>query len=301
MKAVIFPQPGRIAFESVDDPACAHDEVVVKVASSGICGTDIHIFRGEYESTFPLIAGHEFGGEVVETGKSVSELRIGDRVVVDPNLYCTRCDYCRDHKANHCANWQGIGITRGGGFAEYVNVPARAAYRVGADFSDTQMAFVEPLACVVWALQRIQVKPADRVLVYGCGPMGLLLLQALRHSGAADITMVEKQLPRVKLAQRLGASRTVPANGSPADELRQIAPSGFDLVVDATGVPAVIESAFAQLKPRGQFLQFGVTPMDARISISPYDIFRKRLDHRRFFRALLYHAARHPMAGEQDH
>lgn len=275
MKAVIFPQPGRIAFETVADPACAHDEVIVKVASSGICGTDIHIFRDEYESDFPLIAGHEFGGEVVEAGSSVSDLRIGDRVVVDPNLYCTRCDYCRDHKANHCANWQGIGITRAGGFAEYVNVPARAAYRVPAGFSDAKLAFVEPLACVIWALRRIRVNPADRVLIYGCGPMGLLLLQALRLSGAADVTMVEKQRDRIKLARRLGASRTVAANGGSAEQLRDMAPDGFDLVVDATGVPAVIESAFAHLKARGQFLQFGVTPMNARISISPYDIFRK--------------------------
>lgn len=275
MKAVIFPQPGQIAYESLDDPACGADEVVVKVANSGICGTDIHIFRDEYESDFPLIAGHEFGGEIVEIGARAKGFRIGDRVVVDPNLYCTRCDYCRDHQANHCANWEGIGVTRSGGFAEYVNVPARAAYKVGRDFSDAKLAFVEPLACVIWALRRIRVKPADRVLIFGCGPMGLLLLQALRQSGAADVTMVEKQAERIRLARKLGATAAVAANGSPADALREIAPVGFDLVIDATGVPAVIESAFAHLKPRGQFLQFGVTPMDARISLNPYDIFRK--------------------------
>ncbi len=274
MKAIIFPQPGRIALESLEDPACGPDEVVVKVANSGICGTDIHIFRGEYESDFPLIAGHEFGGEIVEAGPQSKGFRLGDRVVVDPNLYCTRCDYCRDHQANHCANWQGIGVTRSGGFAEYVNVPARAAYKVAADFSDAKLAFVEPLACVIWALRRIHVNPADRVLIFGCGPMGLLLLQALRQSGAADVTMVEKQAERIRLAQKLGASTAVQANGSPAEALRDMAPQGFDLVVDATGLPAVIESAFAHLKPRGQFLQFGVTPMDARISLNPYDIFR---------------------------
>ena len=182
MKAVIFPQPGSIAYETIDDPDCAPDEVVIRVARSGICGTDLHIFRDEYESDFPLIPGHEFGGEIVEAGKGVTDLAIGDRVVVDPNLYCTRCDYCRDHQANHCANWQGIGVTRNGGFAEYVNVPARAAYQVRADFSDAQLAFVEPLACVIWALRRIHVNPADRVLIFGCGPMGLLLLQALQRA-----------------------------------------------------------------------------------------------------------------------
>ncbi len=274
MKAVVFPQPGSISVESVDDPACGSDEVVIRVASSGICGTDIHIFRNEYESEFPLIPGHEFGGEIVEVGKDVTDMAIGDRAVVDPNVYCTRCDYCRNHQANHCANWQGIGITRGGGFAEYVNVPARAAYTVRADFSDAQLAFVEPLACVIWALRRIQVKPADRVLIFGCGPMGLLLLQALQRSGAADITMVDKQVARVDLAQRLGASHTVLASKTQSEQLQAIAPQSFDVIVDATGIPAVIEKAFAHLKARGQFLQFGVTPMDAKISISPYDIFR---------------------------
>lgn len=274
MKAVIFPAPGSISLESIDDPACPADDVVIKVATSGICGTDIHIFRNEYESDFPLIPGHEFGGEIVETGKNVSDVHIGDRVVVDPNLYCTRCDFCRDHQANHCVNWEGIGVTRSGGFAEYVNVPARAVYKVPDNFSDTQMAFVEPLACVVWALKNIRVNPADRALILGAGPMGLLLLQALRYRGAAEVTMVDKQVDRVALAQNLGASQAILANINQAEQLQDIAPRGFDLVVDATGVPAVIENAFAHLKARGQFLQFGVTPMDAKINISPYDIFR---------------------------
>ena len=274
MKAIIFPQPGAIALESVEDPACGKEEVIISVAHSGICGTDIHIFRNEYESEFPLIPGHEFGGEIVEVGKNVVDFARGDRVVVDPNLYCARCNFCRDHQANHCANWAGIGITRSGGFAEYVNVPARAVYKIRADFSDTQMAFVEPLACVIWALRRLRLQPAHQVLILGSGPMGLLLLQALQRSGAADVTMVDIKPARVRLAQSLGAAHAILADSNQAQQLQAIAPQGFDIVVDATGIPAVIEKAFAHLKVRGQFLQFGVTPMDAKITISPYDIFR---------------------------
>lgn len=274
MRAVIFPQPGAVSFESVDDPTCGDQEVIIRVAHSGICGTDIHIFCNEYESDFPLIPGHEFGGEIVEAGKDVTGFAIGDRVTVDPNLNCTYCNFCRDHQVNHCANWEGIGVTRSGGFAEYVNVPARAAYKAPENFSDTQMAFVEPLACVVWALRRIRVNPADRALIFGSGPMGLLLLQALRRSGAAEVTIVEKQTARLGLARRFDASHTVLADGNQEEELRGIAPHGFDIVVDATGIPAVIESAFSHLKVRGRFLQFGVTPMDASIRLSPYEVFR---------------------------
>lgn len=274
MKAVVFPQPNTISVESVPDPTCKPDEVIVKVASSGICGTDIHIYRNEYLSDFPLIPGHEFSGEVVEIGSDVQDFQLGDRVAIDPNLYCGYCNYCRNNQFNHCANWEGVGITRGGGFAEFVNAPARAAYKLPDNFTNTQAAFIEPLACVVWALQRMRVNPADKILLIGSGPMGLLLVQALRHGNASQIVVVDKQPSRLSLAQQMGATQTVVADQNQVENLKTLAPDGFDIVIDATGVPRVIEAAFQYLRPRGQFLQFGVTANDAKISISPYEIFK---------------------------
>lgn len=274
MKAVVFPQAEAIAIETVPDPSCAPDEVVVKVANSGICGTDIHIYRNEYISDFPLIPGHEFSGEIVEVGRDVKHMRVGERVAVDPNLYCGYCDYCRNEQANHCSNWRAVGVTRNGGFAEFVNVPAKAAYTLTDALTDSQAAFIEPLACVVWALKRLRVYPADKVLLIGSGPMGLLLVQALRHDNASNITVVDRQPARLQLAAQLGASHTVMADADQTAHLREIAPLGFDVVIDATGVPAVIEAAFQYLRPRGQFLQFGVTPTTSTIKISPYQIFR---------------------------
>lgn len=275
MKAIVFPAAQTISFETVPDPACGDDDVVVKVAHSGICGTDIHIYRGEYMSDFPLIPGHEFGGEVVEVGKNVTDVVLGDRVVVDPNIYCNHCDFCRNEQANHCSNLSVVGVTRNGGFAEYVDVPAKSVYKIPTDFTNTQAAFVEPLACVVWALKRMRVNPADRILIFGSGPMGLLLLQALRHGGASQITMVDKQPARLHMAKQFGASQILTADANLDGQLRSLAPFGYDIVVDATGVPSVIESSFQYLKVRGQFLQFGVTPINARITVSPYDIFHK--------------------------
>jgi 2-desacetyl-2-hydroxyethyl bacteriochlorophyllide A dehydrogenase len=274
MKAVLFPAPETISIEYVPDPACSPDEVVVQVASCGICGTDLHIYRNEYMSDFPLIPGHEFSGRVVEVGSAVTDLAIGDRVAVDPNLDCGHCTFCLDDMANHCLNWVGVGITRPGGFAEYVAVPARACYRLPASLTDTQAAFIEPLACVVYALKRLRVWPGNQVLIFGAGPMGLLLLQALQHSGAARVVMVEKQPQRLALAARMGGV-PVDANQAIAEQLHELAPYGFEIVIDATGAPAVIEGAFAYLRPRGQYLQFGVTPMDATVNVSSYDIFRK--------------------------
>ena len=105
MRAIVFPQPEMIAVERVSDPTPAADEVVVQVARCGICGTDVHIYHDEYMSTYPIIPGHEFGGTVVEVGRDVTGLRVGERVAVDPNLYCGACDFCRNEQANHCSNW----------------------------------------------------------------------------------------------------------------------------------------------------------------------------------------------------
>ncbi len=274
MRAVLFPQTESMAVERVPDPTPAAGEVVVQVARCGICGTDLHIYRGEYMAQFPLIPGHEFGGSVVAVGPGVTDLQVGDRVAVDPNLYCGHCDFCRNEEANHCLNWEGVGITRSGGFAEYVAVPARACYRLPDSLDDRQAAFIEPLACVVHALKRVRVMPGTDVLIYGMGPMGLLLLQALGRSGAARVVAVDRQPDRLRLAAQMGAAETLAAGADTGDRLRELAPHGFGLVVDATGVPAVIERAFAHLRPRGQYLQFGVTPMDATVRLRPYDLFR---------------------------
>lgn len=274
MKAIVFPTTKQLEIQSVDDPSCGDDDVVIEVTSCGICGTDLHIYRGEYFSDFPLIPGHEFHGKVVEVGKNVTQYSIGDRVTVDPNLYCGKCSRCRNEQSNQCLNLGTVGVSRDGGFAEYVTVPERACYPIPVSLSDTQAAFIEPLACVVYALRRMRVYPADRVLIIGAGPMGLLLVQALRHNGASLITVLEKQEHRLNLAKGMGANSIVFAGAEQDEQLKQVAPEGFDIVIDATGVPAVIQNAFNYLKPRGQFLQFGVAPMGAKIEIEPYAIFR---------------------------
>jgi 2-desacetyl-2-hydroxyethyl bacteriochlorophyllide A dehydrogenase len=274
MQAVIFPAPHRVALDQVADPPCRSDEVIVQVAQVGICGTDLHIYRGEYPSDFPLIAGHEFAGKVVEVGKSVAQLRRGERVAVDPNLSCGQCYFCRQQEANHCLDWQGIGITRPGAFAEYVAVPARACYPIPDLLTDAQAAFVEPLSCVIHALKRLRVWPGDEVLIFGAGPMGLLLVQALHHSGASQLVVVEKDASRRSLARDMGATAVLDPSPVRLESLGQLVPHGFAVVIDATGVPAVIEQALRFLKPRGQYLQFGVAPQGETIQWSPYEIFR---------------------------
>jgi 2-desacetyl-2-hydroxyethyl bacteriochlorophyllide A dehydrogenase len=271
MNAVVFESVGSLALRSVPDPTPQPDEVVLRVAQAGICGTDLHIFRGEYLSTFPLIPGHEFVGEVVAVGRDVRGIAVGQRAVGDPNLSCGNCEFCRSLQPNHCRRWQAVGVTRAGAFAEYVALPARAVYPVPDSIDDAAAAFIEPLACVVYALGRIRVRAGDDVLIFGGGPMGLLLTQALRRVGGARLTLVEPNAQRAELARRVGADAVLtPAEASelPRD------PGKFHVVVDATGLPRVIERALDPLRPGGTYLQFGVAPIGAHAAGEPYRIFR---------------------------
>ncbi len=271
MKAIVFEGAHRLSTQNVADPVCGANDVVVRVTQAGICGTDLHIFRGEYLSAFPLIPGHEFVGRVAEVGSQVHTFKVGDRVVGDPNLACGECEFCRSLQPNHCRNWQGIGITQPGAFAEYVAMPARAVYRVPDEISDTAAAFIEPLSCVVYALGHIRVRAGDDVLLYGAGPMGLLLTQALHHSGAARVVVVEPNAQRAALAKQVGADIVLTPQEAAA--LAQD-PGEFHVVVEATGVPAVIQRALDHLRPGGQYLQFGVAPIGTTVAWDPYRIFK---------------------------
>ena len=273
MKAALVEEPGRIVYRQVPYPEPGPDEVILRVAAAGLCGTDMHIYRGEYEAVYPIIPGHEFAGTIVEVGSDVTELVAGMRVTADPNIFCHRCRFCRSNEHNQCANLQAVGVNRDGAFAEYVAVPRGNIYPIG-DLPFEQAAFAEPLGCVVLAMQRAQIAPGSDVLLFGAGPMGCLLVQAMAHSGAAKLVVVDLSKQRLDLAASLGASHTILAGEGQAERLRELAPDGFDVVVDATGVPAVVEGGFAYLAPRGTFLFFGVCPVGERIQITPYDVFR---------------------------
>lgn len=251
------------------------DEALVRVARAGLCGTDLHIHRNEYLSRFPLVPGHEFVGEVVEVGGEVTHLKVGDRVAVDPNIDCMHCEFCRRQQNNQCLNWQGVGITRQGAFAELVAAPARLAYRVPDGVDDAAAALIEPLSCVVHAMHRLRVEPGEDVLLFGAGPIGLLLMQALARRGGARVVVVEKRRERLRLAERMGATHAIEADGQEDDRLRELSPHGFPIVADASGVPRVIERALRHLRPYGRYLQFGVAPKDATVALKPFELFKR--------------------------
>jgi D-arabinitol dehydrogenase (NADP+) len=276
MKAVQITAPGQAVLIDTALPEIGPQDVLIKVASAGICGTDIHILHGTYEAHYPIIPGHEFSGTVAAVGPDVVRYAPGDRVTADPNIPCNRCPACQQNRPNQCHALAAIGVTQPGGFAEYIAAPEGNVFPIG-DLLFPEAALVEPLACVVWGLKRLAIQPGDSALIMGAGPMGCLLAQAVQQAGATTVAVTDIAPQRLKLAQQLGADHALINDESLATQLATIAPEGFDIVADATGLPTVLEQSIQFARPRGKIWVFGVCPPDAKVSFVPYEIFRKDL------------------------
>ena len=271
MKALVIEKPNHAVIKDVPYPEPGPGEITVKVERVGICGTDFHIFAGTFLSPYPLIPGHEFSGVVDKVGEGVTAFKPGDRVTADPSLLCGECEYCLSHRGNQCVKWGALGDTTNGAMAEYVKLPAKNAVVIPDSMSFAEAAFVEPVACVVHGMNRLDLKMGDRVILFGAGAMGLQLVQAISRSGASELVVVDVSPGKLQLALELGARRAVLSQ----ELKREDFPRGFDAVVDVTGIPAVIEQAIDYLGPTGKFLQFGVAPANAEIRISPFKLYHK--------------------------
>ena len=275
MRTLVIEKPGDAAVVERPVPSAGPGEVVIRVAACGICGTDVHIFKGEYLGEYPVVPGHEFAGEVVEVGADVARFAAGDRVAVEPNISCGRCRFCGLGEQNFCENWEAVGVTRPGAMAECVAVPQSAVFDIG-DLAFEAAALMEPLSCVLHGMSKVDVRYGETVLVIGAGPIGLLLAQVARNCGAARVVAADRVASRLKLAAEVAGAE--PADTSDGfGPTAELATGGYDVVIDATGVPTVIEETIGLARHGGRILLFGVAPSDAAASLKPFDIFRKGL------------------------
>lgn len=276
MLAAVITNPRKLEIQEVKTPEVGAGQVRIKVESTGVCGTDLHLFDGHFHARFPLIPGHEIAGVIDQVGAGVTDLKEGQRVTVDPIIACGHCRACRRGQRNHCATFEGMGVTRPGGFAQYMVAPAANAFAVNG-LSGAEAAFSEPLGCVAWGMLRLRPDPGTNALLFGAGPIGLLLMQALLASGVATITVVDPVASRLELAKQLGASRILQAGPEVATKLKDLEPHGFDIVTEATGNPGVVQGMPRYAAMGGKILIFGVAPEDAMVQFSPYDIFQNDL------------------------
>ena len=250
MKAAILKEWNHFELEQVPMPQItAPDDVIIKVLVCSICGTDVSLSSQPstgYGEMRGRILGHEIVGEVVRVGDQVTGIRAGDRVVVNPNSYCCKCEACRAGYRNHCKNMELMGITVPGGFAEYVKSKEFLVFPISKDVPLHHAAFAEPLSCAMNGFSRINITPGDTCVVFGCGPIGLLFAQLARASGAR-VACVEIKPNRIAIAKKLGLDVYM-AGPDVKDQLVKKWGRRANFCIDAAGGQLVTAIDYAEYK-----------------------------------------------------
>ena len=265
MKSLIATGPRHLTFREWEEPRILPGQVLVKVAACGICGTDLHVYKGLPAGwPVPGIRGHEFAGTVIGWADDVAGFREGDRVVAQPLLFCGQCRYCRSGHSNLCVNLYLIGGERPGGFAEHVALPASSLFYVPQNLSLKQAALTETLATAVHAFEQNLSGMLRSVAVLGAGAQGLFAAQLARLAGAKLIAVSETLPHRLAMARELGATHVI--NAVREDVVQAILAltdgEGVDLVIEAAGKALTRQQATQLLRPGGTaiFLALGVEP-----------------------------------------
>lgn len=275
MKAQVVKAPYQMEYADVPIPEISDDEVLIKVKVCGICGSDTSIYTGKYaKDKLPIITGHEFWGEIVQTGKNAKGVEVGDRVAVDICLTCGTCYFCRHGDGLLCKTFTQLGIHTDGGFAEYVKAPWKNCYKLPDDMDDYTAAFVEPLTAVLHAAQRLDAPIASSIAVIGCG-LGILHAHVAKARGCAPVILIgtDADEERFKIAKEMGVDYIINASKTdPVAEVMKITNGiGVDSVIEAVGNPRTYEQAFQMLRRGGKLEAFGICAEDAVANLNPYE------------------------------
>ena len=280
MRAVRLEAVGSLRVSQVPDPHPAAGEVVVRVEACGVCGTDRHLYRGDYSSAKPVTLGHELAGTVVAVGEDVT-VESGVQVAVDPNISCGTCRECRRGDVCLCRRRVALGVDLDGGLAEYVVAPARQLYVLPAEVGAEWGALCEPIACCLRALDHTHISAGSSVAVLGGGVIGQLMVQLAVLAGATDVVLVTRQPVRRALAERLGATVTFdPRKVDPVDAITGpagVAPGGVDVSIECVGSGETFQQAVGLARRGGTVVIVGVAPESEEARISPYDVFAREL------------------------
>lgn len=282
MKGAVFYGKHDLRVEETDMPKVGPEDVLIQVKACGVCGTDVHIYEGDKgaaDVTPPTILGHEFSGVVAEAGAEVTNYKVGDRVCIDPNCYCGKCDFCRNGIAHFCTDMIGYGTTVNGGFAEYCSVNQRQVYKLGDNTSFEQGAMTEPVACCLHGVDMCNIKPGSSVVVIGGGMIGLLMLQLAKLAGAARIALLEPVESKRQVAKELGADICIdPIKEDIKKALKAAGMEWVNTVIECVGRTSTIEQAIDIVGNKGTVMMFGLTKPDDTVAVKPFQIFQKEIE-----------------------
>lgn len=278
MKAAVYYNTGRIRLEEVEIPKIRRNEVLVSVEACGVCGTDFRIVEGKAPAAGKVILGHEFAGIIVETGQDVIGFRVGQKVAVNPNIHCGKCEFCQSGRIHLCANLLAIGVTINGGFAEYAAVPDMQLYTLDQSIPSYKAAFAEPVSCCIHGIDQADIKINDTVAIIGAGAIGLIMLQLVKLKGAAKILIIETDPEKQKLAAEFIADVVLnPADNNFQIEINEQFPDGIDKVFECAGNAMAAETAISISKKGGTVVIFGLAGAGESISINLQSFFHKEL------------------------
>ncbi|NIY46393.1 Zn-dependent oxidoreductase [Cedecea colo] len=289
MKSITIQQPGTLVIEERPQIKPQPGEVRIRVTSAGICGSDIHIYRGHNPfAKYPRVIGHEFFGQIDATGEGVDASRIGERVVGDPVVSCGHCYPCSVGRPNVCTQLQVIGVHRDGGFSEYVTLPAKNAYVVPDSIPDNEATMVEPFTIAANICNQMNPGPLDTALIYGAGPMGLTTIQVLRGVyGVKEILVADRIDERLAMAQANGAHRII--NNANRELKAELEASGIrpTLIIDAACHPSILPEAISLASPAARIgiMGFSSDPCvlnQQSITSKELTIYSSRLNSKRF-------------------
>ena len=271
MKALVKSKPERgIWLEDIDVPKAGHNDVLIKVGRTAICGTDIHIYQWDDWARktipVPLSVGHEFSGEVVECGSEVKGFNIGDRVSAEGHITCGVCRNCRAGRRHLCINTVGIGVNRAGAFAEYISVPACNVFKLPDVISDDMASILDPLGNATHTALSFDLVGED-ILITGAGPIGIMAVAIARYAGARHVVITDVNNYRLSLARKMGA--TVALNvteGSLDDTMKSLGmEEGFDVGMEMSGNPSAFRDMLRTLHHGGSIALLGIPPGETAI------------------------------------
>jgi 2-desacetyl-2-hydroxyethyl bacteriochlorophyllide A dehydrogenase len=278
MLAAVFR--GNKIFDMCDYtlPILGTNELLIKVDNCGICGTDRHIFSGSAPSSIPIILGHEYCGTIVDLANSSGQFKIGDKIAVDPNIYCCYCSYCKKGNINYCENLKALGVTLNGGFAEYSIVPSSQAYLLPDNFDLSIASFSEPLSCCLRGIEHADIKPGNTVVIIGGGSIGLMMVQLVKISGASKIILIEPDHSKQLIGLELGADFVLDSNEEKIfEQINDLSNGHVDVVIECVGNKSTIENAIKIAGKGGKVIIFGLAPKDQTISLNLQYLFHKEL------------------------
>jgi 2-desacetyl-2-hydroxyethyl bacteriochlorophyllide A dehydrogenase len=279
MKAMVLRAPSDLVLDEVARPQPAAGQVLVRITHSGVCGTDYKIYNGSIKVPYPLIPGHEMAGEVVSVGADVEadlQVRLGDRVIIDPETYDGTCFYCRKGLTNLCPNGTLIGRDVNGGFAEYLLVPASQVFKLPDSIDDRTAPMIQVLTTCLHAQRQVETLPGDTVVVLGLGVTGQLHVQLAKARGARVIGITRSAEKRA-MAERLGADVTIAGGDGAIQKVRDLTEGrGADLTIETTGVMKQLSESVHMTRFGGKVLMFGIfTVREGELPF--YDLYFKEI------------------------